>query len=122
MPVCFQCGGDTELFVNRSPLCLDCVAGPTRDSILKVLRDDLKAASHTAAEASQKFDQVINIPTGLPRPDEQQHIHRAGLELSGARSKLRDSLYRLNEFLVYGQVPEDLKSLSESDETQKQRN
>ena len=61
MAVCFQCGGDTELFVNGSPLCLDFVAGPTRDSILQALRDDLRAASKTAAEASQRLDQVINL-------------------------------------------------------------
>jgi hypothetical protein len=111
MAVCSQCGGETELFVNGSPLCLDCVAGPTRDRVLQILRDDLKEASRAAAEASEKFNQTIQIPTGLPHPDGQQHIHCSGSELSVARGRLRDSLYKLNKFLVYGEIPEDLKTL-----------
>ncbi len=109
MAKCSSCGKDTELFVSGSPLCLECVAGPTRDHILEILRDELKKASQIAAEASQKFDHTVTLPAGLPHPDGTQQVHRTGLELSHARGELRESLHRLNKFLVYGEVPDDLK-------------
>jgi hypothetical protein len=62
--------------------------------------------------ASTKFNAVVrDIPSGLPHPDGTQRIHNLSRELAEAREKLAAAIRRLNDFVSYEVVPEDLKDL-----------
>ena len=60
--------------------------------------------------ASRKFNEVVrDIPSGLPHPDGTQRIHNLSRELADAREKLAAAITRLNDFVSYEVVPEDLR-------------
>jgi hypothetical protein len=80
--------------------------------IHEILRDEFEAAKRRMNSASTKFNAVVrDIPSGLPHPDGTQRIHNLSRELAEAREKLAAAIRRLNDFVSYEVVPEDLKDL-----------
>jgi hypothetical protein len=78
--------------------------------IHEILRDEFEAAKRRMNSASRKFNEVVrDIPSGLPHPDGTQRIHNLSRELADAREKLAAAITRLNDFVSYEVVPEDLR-------------
>ena len=49
------------------------------------------------------------IPSGIPHPDGVQRIRNASRDLSSARAELMRVHNRIQDYLIRGIVPEDLK-------------
>jgi hypothetical protein len=80
--------------------------------IHEILKDEFEAAKRRMNNASTKFNEVVrDIPSGLPHPDGTQRIHNLGRELADARERLAVAIARLNDFVSYEVVPEDLRDL-----------
>ena len=85
-----------------------------RESILRILRQDLRAASKRAAIASAHFDEVVTIiPTGAPYRHNVHEIQNASREYIEARKAALEALMRLNDFLIHGTVPPGLEKEQE---------
>jgi hypothetical protein len=81
----------------------------TRNTIVRVLADELEDAQSSHTAASKRFDCLIKkVPSGLPHPDGADRMHAAGREAHVALQAHMHALKRYSDFLLYGIVPDDL--------------
>jgi hypothetical protein len=81
-----------------------------RESILRVLRQDLDEARKRREIASARFDEVLkDIPSGVPYPDSAKRIQRVSSEYAETQTAALSALMRPNDFLIYGTVPPGLE-------------
>jgi hypothetical protein len=81
------------------------------EQIRKVLQSELEAAQQRRIAASEQFTQIMaDVPSGIPHPDGTHRIRLASREYSGALAEVSAAMARLNEFLIRGTIPPDLKS------------
>ena len=74
------------------------------------LQQDLSEARKKARIALDRFNAILTeTPTGIPYPDGVQHIRAASREHSAAREAVMSALRRLNDFVIHGTIPEDMK-------------
>jgi len=59
---------------------------------------------------------MAEVPSGLPHPDGTHRIRLASREYSGALAEAVSAMTRLNEFLVSGTIPPDLKGKHAAEE------
>ena len=70
----------------------------------------MAAATERADAANAAFHALMrDIPSNVPHPDGSQRLHNASRELTVARQAMMETSLRLNDFLNYGIIPEDLK-------------
>jgi hypothetical protein len=87
------------------------------ERVRKVLQNELEAAQERRAAASEHFNEVMaEVPSGLPHPDGTHRIRLASREYSGALAEAVSAMTRLNEFLVSGTIPPDLKGKHAAEE------
>jgi hypothetical protein len=80
------------------------------EKVRKVLQNELEAAQERRAAASAHFNAVMaEIPSGLPHPDGTHRIRLASREYSSALAEAFAAMTRLNEFLLHGTIPPDLR-------------
>jgi len=118
MAECARCKAYTQLFENGVPICLKCTSeregkrkpAGSENRIHVILKDELAVTTELAAQATEEFLRVTTeIPSGLPHADGTQRIHNASHDMSHARERMLLSQKRLNDYLISGIVPEDLK-------------
>ena len=112
MSKCSNCGADTELFDGGIPICAKCSQGELdRSKILERLHQDREIARRRRDEASSHFDDIIRqVPHGgIPYPDSQERIRRASHDYTRAQRDLANATARLNDYLIDGTVPPQLK-------------
>jgi len=81
----------------------------TRNTIVRILTDELEAAQSCHTAASKRFDRLVKeVPSGLPHPDGADRIHAAGREANVALQAHMHALKRYSDFLLYGIVPDDI--------------
>jgi hypothetical protein len=79
--------------------------------ILRLLRDELKTAQQRREVASEHFDQtILEVPTGIPYPDNVQRILRASHEYTRTQEEMLMAVKRLNDYLSHGIVPPHLET------------
>jgi hypothetical protein len=118
MVQCSRCGTPTEIDVGHyASVCEKCSKAqtasdlPATPEVRAILFEELIAASERARAATEYFTKVTgNIPSGLPHPDGTQRIHNASRKLTAARNEMIKAHSRLNDYLNFGIVPEDLKA------------
>jgi hypothetical protein len=82
----------------------------SNEDVLKLLRDEAERARTEYRIASECFDAIIKaIPSGLSPPDGIDRIRSASIEHTQALTRMMFALSRLNDFVIHGAVPEDLK-------------
>jgi len=87
------------------------------EHVRKALQNELEAAQERRAAASEHFNEVMaEVPSGLPHPDGTHRIRLASREYSGALAEAVSAMTRLNEFLVSGTIPPDLKGKHAAEE------
>jgi hypothetical protein len=94
---------------------IPCPNRPTmdREVALELLQVELNAARKRVALASETFDAVIReVPTGIPYPDKVQRIRNASRDYSDARDSVAIAVKRMNELVLNGIIPDDLKGRS----------
>jgi len=114
---CSRCGVQTERYDGHyASVCTKCSEAqiepdlPAMPEVRAMLFEELIAASERARAATEYFTKVTaNIPSGLPHPDGTQRIHNASRKLTVARDEMIKAHSRLNDYLNFGIVPEDLK-------------
>jgi len=80
------------------------------EQVRKVLQNELEAAQQRRIAASERFTAAMSeIPSGVPHPDGTHRIRLASREYSGALAEAATAMARLNDFLVNGTIPPDLK-------------
>jgi hypothetical protein len=114
METCAYCKiQQTELYQHNVPICLNCAAiqeeKERSKSVHTSLVDALREATKEASSANREFNDVLEMPTGLPAPDGSLQIAHSSRKLGDARDELMTAHKRLDEFLSRGTVPEDLK-------------
>ena len=116
MAECAYCKIETQLYVSNVPVCLRCSNEPLEKRVAKAtLLRELHEATERADAASDVFLAITGeIPSGLLHPDGTQRIHNASRELNAAREALMKAHKRLSDFLIEGNVPEDLRQRSGS--------
>jgi hypothetical protein len=81
-----------------------------QQEILKALRDDIQAAKQRAKTADDEFNATVrDFPSGLPHSDGIHRLQSAGLNLRHAQEQFLNACMRLNDFLISGVVPENLR-------------
>ena len=109
---------DTALYENGVPICLKCVAAREAKSkkdypasIHDILVRELTDATLQSESATTEFNAITSdVPSFIPPPDGTQRIHNASRKLSEAREQMMRAHHRLNDYLVRGIVPDDLRS------------
>jgi hypothetical protein len=117
MDSCSRCGVETELHYGGVPLCLKCSdlwearrkPPATVQQIRSTLLQDVLELTPRVEEATQQFNAVMQIPSGLPHPDGVQRIKNASSKLSIARNELMKAHSRLDDHLGGKIVREELK-------------
>ena len=119
MARCAYCKqSETELYEGGTPICVECSEKrePKRKppafelSIHRALGKELAEATAQASEASEALLRVTTeIPSGLPYQDGAQRIQNVSRQLSSARQRMMLAHQRMAEYLITGNVPEDLK-------------
>jgi hypothetical protein len=72
--------------------------------------EEFAEAGEKARLASENFNTIISeVPSAIPHPDGVQHIRTASQEHTTAREAAMAALRRLNDFVIYGTIPDDLK-------------
>jgi len=83
-----------------------------RNEILAVLRSESAAARMHLNQASEYFDSIIReTPSRIPNPDGKLRVMKASRDLAAARMKFMDATTKLNDFVIHGTIPPDLKKL-----------
>jgi outer membrane PBP1 activator LpoA protein len=83
---------------------------PTQTEISEILRAELERATRQHEEAKRKFWRVsADIRSEQSQPDGTRRVQNAAIEQNGAMKALAATLRRMNEFLMDGTVPEDLR-------------
>ena len=100
-----------QLYEGKVPVCLRCADEPQEKRQAKaVLLKELHDATERADDASDVFLAITGeVPSGVPHPDGTQRIHNASHELTAAREALMKAHDRLNDFIIEGNIPDDLK-------------
>jgi hypothetical protein len=84
------------------------VANP---EILQKLREALDTARQRSEAASAHFDEVLrDVPSGLPQPDGVERVRLASVEFIRSRQILLDAHLKLENFIAYGTIPDELES------------
>ena len=117
MAHCIHCNAEAQLYASGVPVCVRCSKAQeairnvrSEHQALSILHQDLQEATERARAATVAFDALASkISSGLPHPDGTQQIHNASREVFQARVELMRAHSRLNDFVVRGIVPEDLK-------------
>jgi hypothetical protein len=111
MALCAYCQKETELYDGGTPVCVECAdARPPQPSLAARLHKEVALASERAEAANIAFQALMcDIPSNVPHPDGSQRLHNASRELTIARQAMMEATLRLNDFLNYGTIPEDLK-------------
>ena len=110
MAVCSCCGAETFLFLSQPPICIRCFIsrGVDRDTILKILREQLERAQQRRTEANRRFHAVLSeteIPSGMPQPDGTHRIRQAARHYEDALRAVNLAVYNLNNFVMHGTLP-----------------
>ena len=112
---CAYCKSDTELREGGVPVCPSCSdvgtkrkPPATEQQIRSILLQDLIELTARTEQATEEFEAVMQIPSGLPHPDGVQRVKNASAKLSIARKELMKAHRRLDEHCG-GTLPEDLK-------------
>ena len=117
MAKCTDCGSETELYSSGVPICPKCSdtreakrkPPATEQQVRSTLLQDVLELTARVEEATQQFNAVMKISSGLPHPDGVQRIKNASSKLSIARNELMKAHTRLEEHLGGKIVREDLK-------------
>ena len=118
MAKCTDCGSETELYSSGVPICVKCSDAreakrksppATGQQVRNTLLQDVLEMTARVEEATQQFNDAMQIPSGMPYPDGIQRIKNASSRLSIARNELMKAHSRLDEHIDQGIVPEDLK-------------
>ena len=119
MAKCAYCQAETEKYDGGDvPVCIECQDRDetkrkpfdSEHQIRNALHDEIWAATERAWEASEAFIAITGkIPSGIPHPDGVQRIRNASHDLSCARAELMRVHNRIQDYLIRGIVPEDLK-------------
>jgi hypothetical protein len=81
-----------------------------REEIRKTLQDEVTYAKQELDGANRAFDDVIReVPSMLPHADGVERIKNVSRDLALSRDKLNEAVARLNDFVLHGTTPEDLK-------------
>src|SRR5437016_6009805 len=102
MEPCAICGDKTELFVNGSPLCVNCSESfeHDRSSIHRRLE---YAEQVTLVETQQALATLTEItselPSAIPHPDGVERVERARRNLHHAQQNYLEASRRLTQFL-----------------------
>ncbi len=73
--------------------------------ILRKLRERLRIAALQRDEASARFDEALQLPSGIPYPDSTNRIQKASREYSAALREVVKATTALSNFLTHGVVP-----------------
>jgi hypothetical protein len=85
-------------------LCVD------QQEILRRLLGEVAKATDTDRIVHEAFRAILkDIPSGLPHPDGSQRITNASTVWAHSRERLRIATTRLEQFQLYGFIPEDLR-------------
>jgi DNA-directed RNA polymerase subunit RPC12/RpoP len=117
MAKCTDCGSETELYSSGVPICPKCSDAreakrkpqATVQQVRSALLQDVLELTARVEEATRRFNDVMQIPSGMPHPDGVQRIKNASSKLSVARDELMKAHRRLDEHIDRGIVPEDLR-------------
>jgi len=77
------------------------------DSGLRVrLKREERQALDQFRAARERFDQILSeVPSGIPQPDGNLRIHRAGRELRYFNRRSTEASKRLLDYIVRGVIP-----------------
>lgn len=79
-------------------------------SISDFLRAEVDRTQNEYYRAKEQFWNVTrDLPSGLPHPDGMKRIQNARRDESAALDKYINALRRLNDFVLDGVVPEELR-------------
>src|SRR5450631_1741091 len=117
MAECPYCKAETHLYDSGIPVCLTCAdkrgqgkQPATHADVRTLLIQKLSEAVARAESASETFNAImVEVPSGTPHPDGVQRIHNASREMSNAREEMMKAHHQLNEFILSGIIPDDLK-------------
>ena len=118
MAKCAYCDNETELYDGGSPICMKCAETKRKlpapeQELPRILLQEVLETTARAGTASDAFNAIMSdIPSGIPYPDSTRRIHEASRELSTARNQMMTAHSRLNDFLIRGITPNDLKRAS----------
>ncbi|MDP9115272.1 MAG: hypothetical protein M3O20_16525 [Acidobacteriota bacterium] len=110
MALCAYCRKETDLYHGGTAICVECAEAPaSQRSIAYRLEREVAAATARAEAANAAFHALMReIPSSVPQPDGSQRLHNASHELTIARRAVTEAALRLNNFLNYGTLPEDV--------------
>ena len=81
-----------------------------REDVMKILQDEVTCSKQQLDAANRTFDDVIReVPSMLPNPDGIQRIKNVSRDLALCRDKLNEAVERLNNFMLHGTIPHDLR-------------
>jgi hypothetical protein len=77
--------------------------------LIRLSREEREARDQLEA-ARQRFNQILSeIPSGIPQPDGNVRIQRAGADVRSLNRRSAEATKRLMDYLMYGTVPEGYK-------------
>jgi len=86
------------------------------NAIFRLLSDEVEKTKRAYEGAKENFWAVAGkprelprIPTGLPHPDGSELIRRAVAQENFARKAHIEAIMRLNQYLLDGTIPEDVR-------------
>jgi hypothetical protein len=78
--------------------------------ISEILRADVDRTLDEYNKAKQNFWLIAaDVPSGLPHPDGMQRVRNASRAQTFAMDAYATALKRLNQFLISGTIPDDLR-------------
>jgi hypothetical protein len=85
---------------------------PTEEQIIRILQQELEAATARANESSHAFLAIMaDVPGGLPHPEDSLRLKDALREHAATREDAMRARSRLSDFLISGIVPEDIQRI-----------
>ena len=76
------------------------------EKILQELRNELARAQERCDAASREFGEVIHtVGKRVPTPDGADRVRKASRDYSRMQQEAAKAFVRLNEYLIYGDVP-----------------
>jgi hypothetical protein len=82
----------------------------TRERVLEILRDDVKAARKRFQDTTEYFDEAIHgRQNSISNANRQQRVSLAARSYRLAAHDLTTAVVRLNRFMLDGVVPDVLK-------------
>ena len=81
-----------------------------RIRILQTLNNDVHEAKERYDVAFKRFREIVSdVPSGIPHPDGSERVRLASREYNRALEALNAALFKLNDFVIHGRIPPDLK-------------